>query len=86
MTANEMAACGWLRGLKVLTAAEVKTLPVGTKLFLIGPDRYGEESVEEGIVLQWGKIKKFRVDELSGFSHINIRDYPGNVWAVKEGA
>ena len=85
MTAREMAACGWLVGLKVLTAAEVKKLPVGTKLSLIGPDRYGNKSFEEGIVLQWGKIKKFRVDELSGFSHINIRDYPGKVWAIREG-
>ena len=84
MTAREMAACGWLRGMKVLTAAEVKTLPVGTKLFLIGPDRYGMKNAEEGIIEQLGnaRSKRFRVDRLDGIVRKMIRDYPGKVWAV----
>ena len=88
MTAREMAACGWLVGLKVLTAAEVKTLPVGTKLSLIGPDRYGMKNVEEGIIEQLGnaRSKRFRVDRLDGIVRKMIRDYPGKVWAIREGA
>lgn len=84
MTASEMAACGWLRGMKVLTAAEVKTLPVGTKLFLIGPDRHGSKATEEGLVVQRSKEKVIRM--WKRIEHVKIRDYPGKVWAVKEDA
>ena len=88
MTVNDMRACGWLVGLKVLTAAEVKKLPVGTKLSLIGPDRHGEKSVEEGIIEQIGnaRSRRFRVDRPEGVARRVIRDYPGKVWTVREGA
>lgn len=73
-------------GLKVLTAAEVKKLPVGTKLSLIGPDKYGMKNVEEGIIEQLGnaRSKRFRVDRPDGIVRKMIRDYPGKIWAIKE--
>lgn len=86
MTAKEMAACGWLYGMKVLTAEDVKRLPVGYWVSLIGPDRHGEKNVEEGIVIQSGKVRKFRIDRHDGFHLAVIRDYPGKVWTVREGA
>lgn len=87
MTAKEMAACGWLYGMKVLTAEQAKTLPIGKKLYLIGADKYGEKSVEEGIIEQLGNVrsKRFRAESPEGFTRRVIRDYPGKVWAVKEG-
>ena len=54
--------------LKVLSAVDVKALPVGMKLYLIGPDKYGMKNVEEGIIEQLGnaRSKRFRVDRPDG--------------------
>ena len=82
MTALEMAACGWLQGLKVLSAADVKTLPIGKSVMLIGPDRHGSKTTEEGLVVQRGKEKVIRM--WKRIEHVKIRDYPGKVWAIKE--
>ena len=86
MTAKEMAACGWLYGMKVLSAEDVKRLPVGYKVFLIGPDRHGEKNVEEGVIEQIGnaRSRRFRVDRPDGAVKKMIRDYPGKVWAIRE--
>ena len=88
MDANEMKICGWLVGMKVLTADEVKTLPIGKKVYLIGPDKYGEKTVAEGVIEQIGNVRSKRVcfGSMDGFERKMIRDYPGKVWAVKEGA
>lgn len=86
MTVNDMRACGWLWAMKVLTAEDVKRLPVGYRVFLIGPDRHGEKNVEEGNIIQSGKVRKFRIDRPDGFHLAVIRDYPGKVWAIREGA
>lgn len=87
MTVDDMRVCGWLWAMKVLSAEDVKTLPVGKKLYLIGPDRHGEKSVEEGIIEQIGnaRSRRFRVDRPEGVVRRVIRDYPGKVWTVREG-
>lgn len=86
MTVNDMRACGWLWAMKVLSAVDVKALPVGMKVYLIGPDKYGMKNVEEGIIEQLGnaRSKRFRVDRPDGIVRKMIRDYPGKIWAIKE--
>lgn len=86
MTVNDMRACGWLWAMKVLSAEDVKRLPVGYRVFLIGPDRHGEKNVEEGVIEQIGNacLRRFRVDRLDGAVKKMIRDYPGKVWAIRE--
>ena len=86
MTVNDMRACGWLWAMKVLTAEDVKRLPVGYRVFLIGPDRHGEKNVEEGVIEQIGNARSrcFRVDRPDGAVKKMIRDYPGKVWAIRE--
>lgn len=83
MTVEEMRCCGWLQGLKVLRAAEVKTLFTGKQVMLIGPDRHGEKATEEGMIVMKGNVKVVRM--WNRIEHVRIREYPGKVWAVKEG-
>lgn len=87
MTVNEMRACGWLWAMKVLSAEDVKKLPVGYRVFLIGPDRHGEKCVQEGIIEQIGNIRsrRFKMETPEGFVRKMIRDYPGKVWAIRRG-
>lgn len=70
---------------KVLTAAEVKKLPVGTKVTVIGSDRHGEMTKGEYKVLQNGKKKVLRA-ECSYYydAPMEIRDYPNKRYLAIE--
>lgn len=49
----------WLKGWgRILSAAEVKRLPVGTEIALHKSDRHGEHAVLACTVIQYGKTKR----------------------------
>jgi hypothetical protein len=67
----------WIRpDEKVLTAAEVKKLPVGTKVTIVGADRRGECYRRECTVAQSYKTKVLRWITLYESGFYPIRDIP----------
>ena len=75
----------WIRpDEKVLTAAEVKKLPVGTKVIIIGADRHGEYYRQECTISQ--SYKKKVLCCLSLFDYdtkfMPIRDNPNKRYVL----
>lgn len=74
----------WIRpDEKVLTAAEVKKLPVGTKVIIIGADRRGECTRQECTVSQSYKTKVLRWENLYDHGFLTIRDNPNKRYVLK---
>lgn len=76
----------WIRpGEKVLTAAEVRKLPVGTKVTIIGADRRGECTRQECTVAQSYKTKVLRWMSFYESGTHPIRDNPSKRYVIREG-
>ena len=76
----------WIRpDEKVLTAAEVKKLPVGTKVIIIGADRRGECTRQECTVSQSYKTKVLRCSSFFDYDtkFLPIRDNPNKRYVLK---
>lgn len=74
----------WIRpDEKVLTAAVVKKLPVGTKVIIIGADRHGECYRQECTVAQSYKTKVLRWRSLNETGTYPIRDNPNKRYILK---
>lgn len=76
----------WIRpGEKVLTAAQVKKLAVGTKVIIVGSDRRGEPTRQECTVAPSyrAKVLSWSTPFDSGF--YPIRDNPNKRYVLKEG-
>lgn len=74
----------WIRpDEKVLTAAEVKKLPVGTKVIIIGADRHGECYRQECTVAQSYKTKVLRWRSLNETGTYPVRDNPNKRYILK---
>lgn len=70
---------------KILTAAEVRELPIGTAVELHGYDRYGSPSWLELTVVQSGRKKILTTRDYYGNRiEKQIRDYPNKWYAIKE--
>ena len=73
----------WIRpDEKVLTAKEVKKLPVGTKVIIIGADRHGECYRQECAVAPSYKTKVLRSMSLDNHDFIPIRDNPSKRYVL----
>lgn len=76
----------WIRpDEKVLTAAEVKKLPVGTKVIVIGADRRGECTRQECTVAPSYKTKVLSWMNFYGSGTYPIRDKPNKRYVIREG-
>jgi len=74
----------WIRpDEKLLTAKEVKKLPVGTKVIIIGADRHGECTRQECTVSQSYKTKVLRWANLYDHGFLTIRDNPNKRYVLK---
>ena len=76
----------WIRSTdKVLTAAEVRKLPVGSKVTLMGADRRGECVWTNWTVCQYGKGKALRAyNPASGTTEVKlIKDYPNKRYIIR---
>jgi hypothetical protein len=75
----------WFAGLHILTADEVRHLPLNTAVMIISKDRYGIKQVLDYVVrLDTDGIKKYLVYESHGARFgKNIRETPRKVFAVK---
>ena len=74
----------WIRpDEKVLTAAEVKKLPVGTKVIIIGADRHGECCRRECTVSQSYKTKVLSWSNIYDHGFLPIRDNPSKLFVLK---
>ncbi len=72
----------WYAGRKVLTAEQVKALPVGAPVEVISADRHGEKQTLACAVAQYGKQKRLSFRDWRGERCvIPIRDYPNKVFA-----
>lgn len=71
---------------KVLTAKEVKKLPVGTKVVIIGADRHGECTRQECTVSQSYKTKVLRCSSFFdyGTKFLPIRDNPSKRFVLEK--
>lgn len=75
----------WIRpDEKVLTAAEVKKLPVGTKVIIIGVDRRGECTRQECAVAQSYKTKVLSCSSFFDYDtkFIQIKDNPNKRYVL----
>ena len=75
----------WIRpDEKVLTAAEVKKLPVGTKVIIVSADRHGECYRQECTVAQSYKTKVLRCLSLFDYDtkFMQIRDNPNKRYVL----
>ena len=68
-----------------LTAAQVRKLPVGTRVDLHGFDRHGIPTWLECTVVQSYRKKVLEYRDVDGMKTTkNIRDYPNKYYTVKE--
>lgn len=75
----------WIRpDEKLLTAKEVKKLPVGTKVIVIGADRRGECTRQECTVSQSYKSKVLRSSSFFDYEtkFMSIRDNPNKRYVL----
>jgi hypothetical protein len=71
----------WLGGAKSLSATEVKKLPPGTMIDVIGADKHGEKAVLHCEVVQYGKSKRLAFRDWTGTREtMLIRDYPNKAY------
>lgn len=76
----------WIHpGEKVLTAAEVRKLPAGTKVTIIGADRHGECVRQPCTVSQSYKKKVLSWMTLFDTGTYPIRDNPNKRYVIREG-
>ena len=76
----------WIRPTdKVLTAAEVRKLPVGSMVTLMGSDRRGECIWQNWTVCQYGKGKALKTfNPVSGTNEVKlIKDYPNKRYIIR---
>lgn len=74
----------WFSGLKTLPAEEVKKLPVGSAVMIVGVDRRGTKSVLDCHVTQSGKQKVLSYRDEWGIRVTKkITEMPRKAYAVK---
>lgn len=74
---------GWIRPTdKVLTAEEVKALPVGSWVTIIEPDRRGEMTRARCQVIEGKRTKKLRCMGLFVTEEYPIRDYENKRYVI----
>lgn len=74
----------WFSGLEVLPALEVKKLPVGARVMIVGADRRGRKSTLDCSVTQSGKVKVLAYRDEWGIRVTKkIAELPRKVFAVK---
>ena len=74
----------WFSGLEVLPALEVKKLPVGARVMIVGADRRGRKSTLDCSVIQSGKQKVLAYRDGYGIRLTKkIAELPHKVYAVK---
>lgn len=73
----------WLHGQEPLPAVKVRKMEPGTKIMLIGADRYGEKVTRTGSIAQSGTKRIFKFG-MAYEDTMPIRDYPNKVWVKGE--